>query len=121
LLAGLGALRRDTFGHRAAWVLHRASGLGVLLFLLLHVVDVALVQLGSGPFDALLVVYRGGAFRAVEILLMGAVLFHAFNGVRVTVQDFWSGWLALQRPLLLAVYVLTVTCWLPAAYFMATR
>ena len=117
----LASLRRDTFPHRAAWLLHRASGLGVLLFLLLHVVDVALVQLGPGPFDALLLVYRGGAFRALEIVLMGAVLFHGFNGLRVTVQDLWSGWLVLERPMLLSVYLLTVACWLPAAYFMATR
>jgi succinate dehydrogenase / fumarate reductase cytochrome b subunit len=92
-----------------------------MLFLLLHVVDVALVQLGPGTFDSLLLVYRHAAFRALEIALMGAVLFHAFNGLRLTIQDFWSGWLGLERPMLLAVYVLTVGCWLPAAFFMATR
>lgn len=115
------ALRRDTLRYRLAWAVHRASGIGVLLFLLVHVVDVALVQLGPGAFDALLLVYRHAAFRALEIVLMGAVLFHAFNGLRLTVQDLWSGWLAVERPMLLGVYLLTGGCWLPAAFFMASR
>ena len=117
----IAAIRRDTLRYRAAWLLHRASGVAVLLFLLLHVVDVALVQAGPGAFDALLLVYRHAVFRALEILLMGAVLFHAFNGLRLTVQDFWSGWLAVERPMLMAVYLLTLAAWLPAAFFMATR
>jgi succinate dehydrogenase / fumarate reductase cytochrome b subunit len=115
------AARSDTARHRAAWLLHRASGVGVLLFVLLHVVDVALLRLGPDTFNALLFVYRQAFFRALEILLMGAVLFHAFNGLRVTVQDLWPGWLPHGRLLLGATYLLTVAGWLPSAYFMAFR
>jgi succinate dehydrogenase / fumarate reductase cytochrome b subunit len=94
---------------------------GVLLFLFLHVVDVALVRLGPEIFNSLLFVYRQPFFRALEIVLMGAVLFHAFNGLRVTVQDLWPGWLSHDRLLLWTAYGLTVAGWLPSAYFMAVR
>lgn len=114
-------VRAGTLRYRAAWVLHRASGVGVLLFLLLHVADVALVRLGPEAFNALLFVYRQTAFRALEIGLMAAVLFHAFNGLRVTVQDFWPGWLPYGRQMLWAVYALTVAGWVPSAYFMAVK
>ncbi len=106
---------------RAAWVVHRASGVGVLLFLFLHVGDTALVRLGPGAYDAVVALYRKAAFRALEIALMGAVLFHAFNGIRVTVQDFWSGWLVHEKRMLYGTYALTVLIWLVSGYFMATR
>ena len=38
-----------------AWLLHRASGLGVLLFLALHIVDIFLLAFGPDIFNALLV------------------------------------------------------------------
>lgn len=110
-----------TLRYRGAWILHRASGVGVLLFLLVHIADVALVRLGPDAFNALIFVYRQTFFRALEIALMGAVLFHAFNGSRITIQDFWPNWLARERPMLWAVYVLTIAFWVPASFFMATR
>jgi succinate dehydrogenase / fumarate reductase cytochrome b subunit len=94
---------------------------GVLLFVILHVGDIALVRLGPDTFNALVFVYRQAVFRALEILLMGAVLFHSFNGLRVTVQDLWPGWLPRARGMLWATYVLTVVGWVPSAYFMAVR
>lgn len=115
------AWRRDTWWRRAAWLLHRASGVGVLLFLLIHVGDTALVRLGPAAYDTVVIVYRHAAFRAIEIVLMGAVLFHAFNGVRVTVVDLWDGWQRYDRPMLYATYSLTAALWVAASYFMATK
>jgi succinate dehydrogenase / fumarate reductase cytochrome b subunit len=112
---------RDTLRYRIAFFVHRASGVGVLLFVLLHVADVSLVRLGPKSFDMLVFVYRQAFFRGLEILLMGAVLFHAFNGLRITVQDAWPGWLRHGRSMLWASYLLTVAGWVPSAYFMAVR
>jgi succinate dehydrogenase / fumarate reductase cytochrome b subunit len=117
----IGALRRDTFWSRVTWVLHRASGLGVLLFLVVHVGDTALVRLAPRAYDGAIGVYRSAAVRPLELLLMGAVLFHAFNGLRLTIQDFWGGWLPYERVMLSATYALTVAAWLGSAYFVATR
>ncbi len=117
----IAAARSDTLSYRAAWVIHRASGVGVLLFLLLHVADVALVRLGPEAFNALVFVYRQAVFRVLEVLLMGAVLFHAFNGLRITIQDVWPGWLPYGKRLLWGAYVLTFVGWIPSAYFMAVR
>ena len=110
-----------TLRYRAAWVIHRGSGIGMLLFLLIHIADVALVRLGPDVFNALIFVYRQVFFRALEILLMGAVLFHAFNGLRITIQDLWPDWLAYERPMLWTTYILTIVGWVPSAFFMATR
>jgi succinate dehydrogenase / fumarate reductase cytochrome b subunit len=114
-------LPQDTWRRRAAWVIHRGSGVGILLFLVVHIGDTAMVRLGPDAYNTVVAVYRQAAFRALEILLMGAVLFHAFNGIRVTVQDLWSGWLPFERPMLYSTYGLTIVLWVVAAFFMATR
>lgn len=117
----IASMRMSPFWGRAAWVIHRASGVAVLLFLLVHVGDTALVRLGPQAYDTVIAVYRQGVFRAFEILGMGAVLFHAVNGLRITVQDLWPGWVPVQRPLVYSSYVVTALLWVPAAYFMAVR
>lgn len=113
--------RRNPVWGRAAWLLHRASGVGVLLFLLMHVGDTALLRLGPGAYNAFIAVYRNGVFRGLEIVLMAAVLFHALNGLRITVQDLWPGWPSVERPMIYGTYGLTAALWLPAAYFVAVH
>ncbi len=115
------ALRQDTWRRRAAWILHRGSGIGVLIFLVLHVGDTALVRLGPDAYDAVIALYRRAVFRSLEVVLMGAVLFHAFNGIRLTVQDLWAGWLRFEKPMLYGTYGVTATLWVAAGFFMATR
>ena len=117
----IATLRVNPAWGRAAWLLHRASGVGVLLFLLLHIGDTALVRLGPQAYDTVVAVYRNGAFRGLEIVLMAAVLFHAINGLRITIQDLWPGWLPVQRSMVYGTYALTAALWLPSAYFMAVR
>ena len=114
-------LRTGTARWRLAWILHRGSGIGLLAFLVIHVGDTALVRLGPAYYDAVIAVYRNGFFRVLETVLLVAVLFHAFNGVRITLMDFWPGWFRYQRLLINVTYGLTAVTWLASAYFMATR
>jgi succinate dehydrogenase / fumarate reductase, cytochrome b subunit len=115
------ALRQDTWRRRAAWILQRGSGIGVLVFLVVHVGDTALVRVGPEAYDTVVALYRSAVFRSLEIVLMGAVLFHAFNGIRLTIQDLWGGWLRYERPMLYGTYGLTGVFWVAAGFFMAIR
>src|SRR5690606_40253944 len=65
-----------------AWLLHRTTGLGILLFLLLHIFDIFLVAFGPEVFNALLFIYRAWWARVLEVFLLFGVLFHALNGDR---------------------------------------
>lgn len=71
------------------WILHRVTGVGVLFFLLIHILDTALVLFGPEAYNHALNIYRHPLFRLSEIALFGAVLFHAINGVRIIIVDFW--------------------------------
>lgn len=71
-----------------AWAIHRVAGLGVLAFLLLHIVDIFLAALGPTLFNDLLFIYKAWPFRILEVALLFGLLYHALNGLRIIVADF---------------------------------
>lgn len=105
-------------GGQWAWLLHRITGIGVFLFLLVHILDIYLVGFGPTTFDAFVFVYRGAIFRIGEVALMGAVLYHSFNGVRVILIDFWAKGVEYQKVMFYIVLILSVIVWIPAGFFM---
>lgn len=101
-----------------SWMLHRLTGLGVLLFLLIHIADIALIGWGPRVFNSLLVLYRGRVFRLGEVLLAGAVLYHALNGIRIIIIDFWPAATVVHRKLIYAVVVVFAIVFIPAVVYM---
>ena len=101
-----------------AWMLHRLTGLGVLLFLFLHILDTALVLVGPEMYDKVVKIYAHPVFRVGEVGLAAAVLYHALNGIRITVLDFWPELSARQQALFYTVVALFAALFLPSAYLM---
>lgn len=99
-----------------AWVLHRATGVGVLFFLLVHIIDIALVGLGRDVYDHSVAFYGHPILIPMEIALVGAVVYHTLNGLRIILIDFWDVGYRRERPLFWAVLVGSVVLTLPAAY-----
>jgi succinate dehydrogenase / fumarate reductase cytochrome b subunit len=84
-----GVLRYRGGAGQWAWAIHRAAGLGVLAFLLLHIFDIFLAAFGPQIFNDLLFLYKGWASRILEILLLFGLLYHALNGLRIILMDFF--------------------------------
>lgn len=102
-----------------AWVLHRVSGLGVLLFLVLHIVDTMLVGFGPAVYNhAIESLYRNPVARLGEVLLVAALVYHTANGLRLIAIDFWEGGALVQRQLWYAAWLLFAALFLPAAFVM---
>jgi succinate dehydrogenase / fumarate reductase, cytochrome b subunit len=81
-----------------AWALHRLTGLGVLGFLCMHVIDTSLMLQGEGAYNHLIrAVYQQWWFQPMEVALGGALVFHALNGLRVIVLDFWESGIQHDR------------------------
>jgi succinate dehydrogenase / fumarate reductase, cytochrome b subunit len=93
---------------RWAFVAHRATGVAVFAFLLLHVFDVALFSLSKARFDDVHQLYGTAPMRVFECLLLLAILFHTFNGLRLLLLDAVEVELAIARRLLHVVVVLTI-------------
>ena len=101
-----------------AWLLHRATGLGVLLFLVIHVVETAAVVVNPGFYDEALVLYKNPIFRFAELLIFFSVLYHAANGTRIVVQDFWPMVMERQRQLTWVAATVVVLVMLPVTWIM---
>src|SRR5438132_577421 len=72
-----------------SWILHRVTGVGVLIFLFLHIIDTMLVGWGPDVYNKIIEIYRNRFFKVGELGLFASVLFHSINGVRIIVVDFW--------------------------------
>jgi len=110
-------------GYRApqgmlSWALHRIAGLGVLAFLLLHILDIFLVGYGPKTFNDLVFLYENPIFRIGEIVLVAAVYYHAANGVRIILIDFWQAAYKYERQLYWGVIAVFLAGFIPTAYFM---
>ncbi len=71
-----------------AWVMHRATGIGILFFLLIHIIDIMLIGLGRDVYDHTVEAYAHPFIIPMEILLVGAVIYHLLNGLRIAAVDF---------------------------------
>ncbi len=100
------------------WILHRLTGLGVLLFLIIHVVETATVIYSPATYDNFLVMYKSPFFRFAELLIFFSVLFHAVNGLRIIVQDFWPYVMQHQREFAWAAAIVVLLAMIPVTWIM---
>lgn len=101
-----------------SWVAHRITGVAVYLFLLVHVLDTALVRVDADIYDAVIASYKTPIVNLLEVGLVGAVLYHALNGIRVILVDFWGKGPRYQRAMLWVVLAVWLVLMVPGAYFM---
>ncbi|MFE7796098.1 succinate dehydrogenase, cytochrome b556 subunit [Nocardia sp. NPDC057440] len=92
-----------------SWALHRITGVTIFFFLFVHVLDTALVRVSPDTYNEAIETYKNPLVALMEMGLVVCVLFHALNGVRVILVDFWSKGPKYQRLMLwiiLAVWFL---------------
>jgi succinate dehydrogenase / fumarate reductase cytochrome b subunit len=91
-----------------SWVLHRITGVAIFFFLLVHVMDTALIRISPQVYDGVISTYKNPIMGLGELALVAAVVFHAFNGLRIILIDFWSFGTKHQRGLFWAAIVLWI-------------
>jgi succinate dehydrogenase cytochrome b556 subunit len=97
-----------------AFVLHRATGIGVLFFLLVHILDIMLISFGREVYDESVAFYGRVEIIPMEIALVGAVIYHMLNGVRIILIDFTSFGYRHERLMFWIVLVASVLLTLPS-------
>ncbi|EIV94036.1 MULTISPECIES: succinate dehydrogenase, cytochrome b556 subunit [Frankia] len=101
-----------------SWVAHRITGVLVFFFLFAHVLDTALVRVSPSSYNEVIEVYKSPIVNLLEVGLVAAVLFHALNGIRIILIDFWESGPKYQKQMLYIELVLFVVLLVPAAYRM---
>jgi succinate dehydrogenase / fumarate reductase cytochrome b subunit len=74
-----------------SWVLHRITGVAIFFFLLVHVLDTSLVRISPEAYNSVINEYKTPILGLGELALVAAIGFHALNGLRIILIDFW-GW-----------------------------
>jgi succinate dehydrogenase / fumarate reductase cytochrome b subunit len=101
-----------------SWVAHRITGVLTFFFLFAHVLDTALVRVSPNAYDKVIDLYKNPLVNLMELGLVGAVLYHALNGLRVMLVDFWSKGPRYQRVMLWVIVAVWIVVMIPSAYFM---
>jgi succinate dehydrogenase / fumarate reductase cytochrome b subunit len=101
-----------------SWLFHRISGLGILLFLFVHIVDISLLGFGPRVYNEGILLFDSVIVRLLSLSLVAAIFYHAFNGVRIMLIDFWKKGVHYQRTMFAVVMVLTVIIFIPFAYII---
>ena len=101
-----------------AWIFHRVSGLAILFFLGMHIYETMLINWGPEAYNHGLSLYKQHWFRPFEVLLVAAVVYHALNGVRVALFDFWPALIDRHRPVTLVFALLFIVVMVPVSWVM---
>jgi succinate dehydrogenase / fumarate reductase cytochrome b subunit len=109
-------------GHEGqySWLLHRITGVAIILFLFAHVVDTAVVGWGPEAYNRVASVYKNPLIRMLELGLVAAVLYHAFNGMKIMLIDFFPGLTRHIRTLSIATALLFVGSMIPITWKMGS-
>ena len=66
---------------------HRLSGLGLLAYMVLHIVETANRIRGEEAWAELMALFASPPFRVIEYLLFAMAVFHMMNGVRLMIIE----------------------------------
>ena len=81
---------------RYLYILHRITGLGILLFLLLHLIMTTVFRIqGQDIWEATMKILHNPWFKIGEYLVAVAFVYHGLNGLRLIIQELGF---ALGRP-----------------------
>lgn len=103
-----------------AWILHRLSGLALIFYLTLHIWVINTLTMGPEKFDRVTRFLSSPLFKLLEVGLWGVILYHAFNGVRVVIVDFFKGSLA-HKKLFVVLIAIAFVLWALGSYMLISH
>jgi succinate dehydrogenase / fumarate reductase, cytochrome b subunit len=106
-------------GRSGQWsfVAHRTTGFLVFFFLMMHIIDVSLINY-EGLYDEVHALYHNVFMRLFECGLLFALWFHSLNGLRIIAVDFFPGAVKKEKSLSGWVVGLTLAVCIPMSYII---
>lgn len=74
-----------------AYTLNRITGIGLVVYLYLHLAVLSLLTRGPGSWDAFVSLARSPYILALDVILLAGALIHGLNGLRVALTGFDVG------------------------------
>jgi len=106
-------------GPMLAWVLHRISGLSIIIFVALHILASFLTQqLGSDLGISVNIIYQSIYF---QLYIIFCALFHGVNGLRIIILDIWPRLIRYQKELTWLEWFVILPLYALTAFIMIRR
>jgi succinate dehydrogenase / fumarate reductase cytochrome b subunit len=104
-----------------SWLMHRVTGVAIILFLFAHVVDTAVIGWGPGAYNKVMAAYENPIVRLLELGLVAAVIYHSVNGLKITLIDFFPKLVGHIKALSIASLAIFVGSMIPITYIMGKQ
>jgi succinate dehydrogenase / fumarate reductase cytochrome b subunit len=106
-------------GPMLAWALHRISGLGIIIFVALHVIASFVTQeMGSDLGITINTIYESIYF---QLFIVFCAIFHGVNGFRIILLDIWPRLIRYQKEATWLEWFVILPLYLLTAFIMIRR
>jgi succinate dehydrogenase / fumarate reductase cytochrome b subunit len=72
-----------------SFLFRRVSGVALVFYLFVHIWVIGSVNAGPEVFDARLALVQTPLFKLLEVALLAAVVYHAFDGIRLILSHYF--------------------------------
>jgi len=104
-----------------SFILRRITGVELVLYLFMHMWVIGSAMLGPETFDARLNMVQTPIFKVLEVGLLAAVVYHAFDGLRLIIVHYFNV-TEYRKSLFYAAFgvaaILTIAGGIPILLFM---
>ncbi len=96
-----------------AYYLHRFAGALIILYLLLHATEMTAPVFGSDFAAAVAGWFRTASYKLLQLLAVGAIIYHGLNGIRIMLMDFTSWGTRIQKYVWYVVIIVFFLMYVP--------
>jgi len=96
-----------------AYYLHRFTGALIVLYLLLHATEMTAPVFGSDFAAAVAGWFRTASYKLLQLLAVGAIIYHGLNGIRIMLMDFTSWGTRIQKYVWYVVLIVFFLMYVP--------
>jgi succinate dehydrogenase / fumarate reductase cytochrome b subunit len=97
-----------------AYTLNRITGIGLVVYLYLHLVVLSILLRGPAAWDSFVAVARSPFMLGLDVLLLAGILIHGLNGLRIALTGFGIGVGAQKATFIVLMVVSAVVLWIAA-------
>ncbi len=100
-----------------AFVLHRFTGIVLVLYLFLHFYVLSYLARGPEAYENIVSLMENPVLELFELALIAAITYHGLNGIRLMLMSLNIG-VKQQKEMFWAVFVISIVVTGAAAFFM---
>lgn len=85
-----------------AYALNRLTGIGLVVYLFLHLGVLSMLAIGPAAWDGFVALAKSPLVLVMDVVLLAGLLIHGLNGIRITLNGLGIG-VRSQKPLFLGL------------------